>query len=198
MLGGGGGWAKSIRFENRVRDAFAAFFAGDTLTLGVCNGCQMLAQIKELIPGARNWPRFVGNRSERFEARTVLVRVGETGSPLADRHDRRTAAHSRRPHGRRAGPSSTPESASTICSGKRAVALQFADGGGSPSMRYPHNPNGSEEGLAGVVAAEGRVLATMPHPERVFRAVQNSWVDDSWGEDGPWLRLFRNARRALG
>lgn len=197
VLGGGGGWAKSILFENRVRDAFAAFFQRDTLALGVCNGCQMFAELKELIPDTAHWPRFVGNRSERFEARTVLVRVandcdspwltGMAGAvlpvPVA--------------HGEGQAEFYSDSDLADLFS-QRAVALQYADANGEPTERYPFNPNGAERGLAGLLAANGRVLATMPHPERVFRAVQNSWQHQSWGEDGPWLRLFRNARVALG
>ena len=196
VLGGGGGWAKSILFEHRVRDAFAAFFARDTLTLGVCNGCQMLTFLKGLIPGAAHWPRFVTNRSERFEARTVLVRVADADSPwlagMAGALLPTPVAHG---EGR-----AEFDAEAGLSDLRRAggVALQYADAAGAPTGRYPHNPNGSADGLAGIAAAHGRVLATMPHPERVFRAVQNSWIHDSWREDGPWLRLFRNARVALG
>ena len=196
VLGGGGGWAKSILFEPRVRDAFAAFFARDTLALGVCNGCQMMAELKELIPGAENWPRFVGNRSERFEARTVQVLVNGVDSPwldgMADALLPIPVAHGE-------GRAEFNEGvAATDLERTGQLALQFVDGNGAPAIRYPMNPNGSELGLAGITAASGRTLVMMPHPERVFRAVQNSWVHPSWGEDGPWLRLFRNARAALG
>ena len=195
VLGGGGGWAKSILFENRVRDAFASFFERDTLALGVCNGCQMFTGIQSLIPQAANWPRFVGNRSERFEARTVLVRVADCDSPwltgMAGALLPVPVAHG---EGR---AEFEKESNLADLLRQRAVALQYADASGEPTERYPLNPNGAERGLAGIVAAGGRVLATMPHPERVFRAVQNSWIHESWGEDGPWLRLFRNARVAL-
>ncbi len=195
VLGGGGGWAKSILFAAPLRDAFSAFFAGDTFTLGICNGCQMLAQIKELIPGAALWPRFVGNRSERFEARTVQVKVRGIDSPwLAGMGDALLPV-----------PVAHGEGRAEFDAGVRfddleyagQVAMQYVDAAGEPAMRYPQNPGGSAQGLAGVTAADGRVLIAMPHPERVFRAVQNSWVDPSWGEDGPWLRLFRNARVAL-
>ncbi|MXY57555.1 MAG: phosphoribosylformylglycinamidine synthase [Gammaproteobacteria bacterium] len=196
VLGGGGGWAKSILFESRVRDAFAAFFARDTLALGVCNGCQMMAELKELIPGADNWPRFVGNRSERFEARTVQVRVNGVDSPwldgMADALLPIPVAHGE-------GRAEFNEGvAATDLERTGQLALQFVDGNGAPAIRYPTNPNGSELGLAGITAASGRALVMMPHPERVFRAVQNSWVHPSWREDGPWLTLFRNARAALG
>ena len=197
VLGGGGGWAKSILFAPPVRAAFAAFFAReDTLALGVCNGCQMFATLKTLIPGADLWPRWVENRSERFEARTVLVKVCASSSPwLAGMADALLPVPVAHGEGRAefdagAGFQDLAQSGQ--------VALQYADTSGRPTMRYPRNPNGAEEGLAGVLAADGRVLATMPHPERVFRAVQNSWRAPSWDEDGPWLRLFRNARVAVG
>ncbi|MDE0191148.1 MAG: phosphoribosylformylglycinamidine synthase [Gammaproteobacteria bacterium] len=196
VLGGGGGWAKSILFEPGVREAFAAFFARDTLALGVCNGCQMMAELKELIPGAGNWPRFVGNRSERFEARTVLLRVNGVVSPWLD-----GMADGLLPipvaHGEGRAEFEKGVSGTDLARAGQ-LAMQFVDGNGVPAIRYPMNPNGSELGLAGITAASGRALAMMPHPERVFRVVQNSWVHPSWREDGPWLRLFRNARAALG
>ena len=196
VLGGGGGWAKSILFEPRLRAAFRAFFARDTLTLGVCNGCQMLAEVKTLMPGAELWPRFVGNRSERFEARTVLVRVNAVASPwltgMAGALLPVPVAHGEG----RVEFDSGVGTGDLVRSG--LAALQYVDAAGAASERYPRNPNGSEDGLAGVTAADGRALIVMPHPERVFRSVQNSWRDESWGEDGPWLRLFRNARVALG
>ena len=196
VLGGGGGWAKSILFEPRVREAFAGFFARDTVSLGVCNGCQMMAELKDLIPGAGNWPRFVGNRSERFEARTVQVRVNGVDSPwltgMAGALLPIPVAHGE-------GRAEFDEGVAAIDLERDGqLAVQYVDGEGAPAIRYPKNPNGSELGLAGITAASGRVLVMMPHPERVFRAVQNSWVHPSWHEDGPWLRLFRNARVALG
>ena len=195
VLGGGGGWAKSILFEPRLRDAFAGFFARDTLTLGVCNGCQMLAELKGLVPGAEYWPRFVGNRSERFEARTVQTRVNDVGSPwLAGMAGALLPVPVAHGEGRAEFDADTHLAELTR---RGAVALQYVDASGKPTASYPKNPNGSVRGLAGVMAADGRVLILMPHPERAFRAVQNSWVDASWGEDGPWLRLFRNARVAL-
>ena len=196
VLGGGGGWAKSILFAAPVRDAFAAFFARpDTLALGVCNGCQMFAGLRSLIPGAARWPRWVENRSERFEARTVLVTVRAGASPWLAGMDGALlpvpVAHGEG----RAEFAPHADFKQLACAGQ--VALQYATASGAPTERYPLNPNGTEQGLAAVTAGDGRVLAAMPHPERVFRAVQNSWVARSWGEDGPWLRLFRNARLAL-
>ena len=196
VLGAGGGWAKSILFHTEVRDAFAAFFAGDTLSLGVCNGCQMMAQLKSLIPGAERWPAFVANRSERFEARTVNVRVNDVDSPwLAG------MAGAVLPvplaHGEGRTEFATQDDANaTFAEG--LAALQFASASGEPASTYPANPNGSDAGLAGVISATGKALILMPHPERAFRAVQNSWMPESWAEDGPWLRLFRNARVSLG
>ena len=196
VLGGGGGWAKSILFAPALRDAFATFFRRDTLTLGVCNGAQMLTALRDLIPGAAAWPRFVGNRSERFEARTILLRVNDSDSPwlagMADALLPTPVAHG---EGR-----AEFDIGAGFDDLRRAggVALQYADCDGHATERYPCNPNGAEQGLAGVTAANGRVLAAMPHPERVFRAISNAWWHESWGEDGPWLRLFRNARAALG
>jgi phosphoribosylformylglycinamidine synthase len=170
VLGAGGGWAKSILYNARARDAFAAFFAGDTLSLGVCNGCQMFSGLKDLVPGADHWPRFVRNRSEQFEGRSVLVRINDVASPwLAGMAD-----------------SVLP------------VAMQFVDHRHAPAGTYPHNPNGSAEGITGITSRDGRALILMPHPERVVRSVANSWYPAEWGDDGPWLRLFRNARVALG
>ena len=196
VLGGGGGWAKSILFSGALREAFARFFARDTLALGVCNGCQMFAGIKALLPGADAWPRFVANRSGRFEARTVLLRVAESPSPwlagMAGALLPTPVAHG---EGR---AEFAPGDGLAALMDAGAMAAQYATTEGEATERYPLNPNGSEQGLAGMTAADGRVLALMPHPERVFRSVQNSWQDAGWGEDGPWLRLFRNARVALG
>jgi phosphoribosylformylglycinamidine synthase len=196
VLGGGGGWAKSILYHDDVREAFARFFARDSLSLGVCNGCQMFATLKQLIPGADHWPRFVRNRSEQFEARTSLVRINAVASPwLAG------MAGSVLPiavaHGEGRAEFDTSADAARLAQ-NNGVALQFADAGGGIAQRYPANPNGSPDGIAGIVNTDGRVLAVMPHPERVFRTVTNSWHPDEWGEDGPWVRLFRNARAALG
>ena len=195
VLGGGGGWAKSILHHGAVREAFAAFFAADRLALGVCNGCQMMAHLKALIPGAESWPRFVRNRSEQFEGRNVLVRINPNASPwLAG------MAGSVLPvpvaHGEGRAEFDDPSELGRLASTGR-VAAQYVDAEHRVSQAYPANPNGSEDGLAGVTAADGQVLVLMPHPERVFRSVQNAWADPSWGEDGPWMRMFRNARRAL-
>ncbi len=197
VLGAGGGWAKTILFNPRARDAFEAFFQrGDTLALGVCNGCQMLAELAELIPGTELWPRFRRNRSEQYESRLSLVEVlpspspwwqGMEGSrlPIAVAHGEGRVAFAGDGGPRKA------ESAG-------AAVLRYVDNHGAPAERYPANPNGSPLGLTGFVNHDGRVTITMPHPERVFRSVQHSWHPPGWGEHGPWLRLFRNARRALG
>ena len=195
VLGGGGGWAKSVLFHDRLRESFATFFARDTLTLGVCNGCQMLSNLKRIVPGGEHWPRFVRNASEQFEARVALVQVSGTTSPwLAG------MAGSVLPiavaHGEGRVEFDDPGALAALKS-QGAVALQYVDTGHEITERYPANPNGAREGIAAVVGAQGNVLIMMPHPERVYRTVQNSWHPQDWGEDGPWLRLFRNARVAL-
>ncbi len=196
VLGGGGGWAKSILYHDAVREAFARFFERSTLSLGVCNGCQMFAHLKTLIPGARHWPRFVRNRSEQFEGRTSLVRINPSNSPWLDR-----MAGSVMPiavaHGE--GRAEFADAHDLVALRDAAgIAVQFVANDHSVAQAYPANPNGSVDGIAGILNADGRVLALMPHPERVFRSVNNSWRPETWGEDGPWVRLFRNARVALG
>ncbi len=198
VLGGGGGWAKSIVYHEGVREQFQRFLEADRLALGVCNGCQMLSALKSLIPDAGLWPRFVRNRSEQFEGRTALVRVVRADSPWLD-----GMAGSVLPiaiaHGEgRAEFTSEAEAERFWSTAEHQVCLQYVDNHHRVTERYPANPNGAPRGLAGLTAADGRVLVTMPHPERVFRAVTNAWVDPSWGDDGPWMRLFRNARVALG
>jgi phosphoribosylformylglycinamidine synthase len=197
VLGAGEGWAKSILFNPVARDEFAAFFERSaTFTLGVCNGCQMLAALKDLIPGANDWPRFVRNRSEQYEARLSLVQIPRSNSallagmygsvlPVVVSHGEGFAEF-----GARAGAGQLAEA------GK--VSLQFVDNRDEPTERYPYNPNGSPLGVAGVCSADGRVTSLMPHPERVFRAIQHSWAPREWREDGGWTRLFRNARVFVG
>jgi phosphoribosylformylglycinamidine synthase len=192
VLGAGGGWARSILFNTRARDEFAAFFARpDTFGLGVCNGCQMLSHLKDLIPGAGHWPRFVRNRSEQFEARFSLVKIADSPSILLA-----GMAGSQLPivvaHGEGRADFAAGEQ------GEACVALRYTDHYGRPTEAYPFNPNGSPDGIAGLTNADGRFTIMMPHPERVFRTVQHSWSPDDWGEDSPWMRLFRNARRWLG
>jgi phosphoribosylformylglycinamidine synthase len=193
VLGAGEGWAKSILFNSRARDEFAAFFARDaTFTLGVCNGCQMLSALKELIPGADAWPRFVRNRSEQYEARLTLVRVPPSHSVLFS-----GMQGSVLPivvaHGEGRAEFDAGSSAADLLP-QRLVTLQYVDNRGQPTEVYPFNPNGSAAGLAGLCSADGRVTSVMPHPERVFRTVQHSWRPVEWSEDGGWMRLFRNAR----
>ncbi len=198
VLGAGEGWAKSILFNSRAREEFADFFARNaTFTLGVCNGCQMLSALKELIPGAEAWPRFVRNRSEQYEARLALVRVAPSPSvllagmhasvlPIAVAHGEGQAEFA-------AGSSVAGSSVERLLQ-SRLVTLQYVDNREQPTQKYPFNPNGSAAGLAGLCSADGRVTSVMPHPERVFRTVQNSWAPQEWSEDGGWMRLFRNAR----
>jgi len=193
VLGAGEGWAKSILFNERAREQFQAFFErDDTFALGVCNGCQMLSNLKELIPGAGHWPHFVRNRSEQFEARFVLVEVEESPSILLA-----GMAGSRMPiavaHGE--GRAEYRDPGADLAKG---VALRYIENSGEVAERYPANPNGSPRGITGLTTEDGRVTIMMPHPERVIRTVQNSWHPDEWGEDGPWMRLFRNARVWVG
>jgi phosphoribosylformylglycinamidine synthase len=197
VLGAGGGWAKSILFHARTRQELSEFFARPaTFTLGVCNGCQMVSNLAELIPGAAGFPRFVRNRSEQFEARLGLVRIEPSRSVLlAD------MAGSLLPiavaHGEgRAEFADEPARAAFEASGR--VAVRFVDSHGEVATRYPENPNGSPAGVAAITSDDGRATLIMPHPERVFRAVQYSWRPRSWTDDAPWMRLFRNARTFVG
>jgi len=189
VLGAGEGWAKSILFNRRARDEFEAFFArADTFALGVCNGCQMMASLRELIPGATDWPPFLRNRSEQFEARFVMVEVTESPSiffaGMAGSRMPIAIAHG---EGRAAFPSDEARARALVC-------LRFVDHRGEPTETYPLNPNGSPAGITGLTTPSGRFTVLMPHPERVFRSIQCSWRLDEWGEESPWLRLFRNAR----
>jgi phosphoribosylformylglycinamidine synthase len=197
VLGGGEGWAKSILFNRRARDEFQAFFARtDSFALGVCNGCQMMAALAEIIPGAGAWPRFVRNRSEGFEARLALVTVTESPSVLL-----RGMIGARLPiavaHGE--GRAEWPaDEGRTAVEDAGLVAARFVDHRGRPTELYPDNPNGSPGGITALTTRDGRVTIFMPHPERVFRAVQYSWRPRAWREDGPWMRIFRNARAFIG
>ncbi|MEG7444437.1 phosphoribosylformylglycinamidine synthase [Providencia stuartii] len=197
VLGAGEGWAKSILFNNQVRDEFAAFFARqDTLSLGVCNGCQMMSNLYELIPGAELWPRFVRNRSERFEARFSLVEVAKSPSLLLQ-----DMVGSRMPiavsHGEGLVEARNPAHIQQL-ENHSLVALRFVNNYGQVTEQYPANPNGSVNGITSVTSMDGRATIMMPHPERVFRTVSHSWHPENWGEDGPWMRIFRNARKQLG
>ncbi len=193
VLGAGEGWAKSILFNPLARDEFGAFFERDgTFTLGICNGCQMLAALKELIPGAESWPRFVRNRSEQYEARLTLVQVPRSSSVLlAGMHG--SVLPIVVSHGEGFAEFGAESSAGKLLE-EGGVSLRYVDNRDRPTERYPYNPNGSPAGIAGVCSVDGRVSALMPHPERVFRTVQHSWAPREWGENGGWTRLFRNAR----
>jgi phosphoribosylformylglycinamidine synthase len=195
VLGAGEGWAKSILFNARARDEFEAFFHRDgTFALGVCNGCQMMSNLSTLIPGATAWPHFVKNKSEQFEARVATLEIqpspslfftGMAGSrlPVAVAHGEGYAEFA---------------DATALKAAQPLVALRFVDNAGQVTERYPLNPNGSPQGITGLTTPDGRFTILMPHPERVFRTAQNSWHpagDKAWGEDGPWLRMFRNARQ---
>jgi phosphoribosylformylglycinamidine synthase len=197
VLGAGEGWAKSILFNGVARDEFAAFFArGGTFTLGVCNGCQMLSALKELIPGAQEWPRFVRNRSEQYEARLTLVKIAPSPSVLlAGMQD--SVLPTVVAHGEGQAEFDPGSSAAGLMT-RGLVTLQYVDNRDQPTEVYPFNPNGSSLGLAGLCSTDGRVTSVMPHPERVFRTVQHSWAPRGWSEDGGWMRLFRNARVFLG
>ena len=197
VLGAGEGWAKTVLFNTRARDQFSAFFARpDTFALGICNGCQMFSNLHDIIPGASHWPRFVRNVSEQYEARVALVRVQESPSLLLA-----GMAGSLLPivvaHGEGQAQFRSEDAVGRLEAG-RGVALRFVDTRGRATQTFPANPNGSPGAIAAVCSADGRVTITMPHPERVFRTVQNSWRPEGWGEDGGWMRLFRNARVWVG
>jgi len=197
VLGGGGGWAKTILHNPRLADEFAAFFLrGDSFALGVCNGCQMMSQLSMLIPGAQCWPRFTRNRSEQFEGRLVMVEVldspslffaGMAGSrmPIANAHGEGFASFAQPEHRAQAERNGL-------------VAARYVDSQGRATERYPYNPNGSPGGITGLTTPDGRFTILMPHPERVRRTVQMSWQPPGLAEDSPWMRMFRNARRWLG
>jgi phosphoribosylformylglycinamidine synthase len=196
VLGAGEGWAKTILYHERARPMFAEFFArSDAFALGVCNGCQMLAALKELIPGTETWPKFLRNRSDQFEARLTLVEIVPSPSVLLA-----GMAGSRIPivvsHGEGRAEFESPQ-AYADCDA-RLAALRFVTNDGAVAERYPANPNGSPHGLAGLANTDGRVTIMMPHPERVFRTVQMSWHPAAWGECSPWQRLFDNARAWVG
>ncbi|HEX4330428.1 MAG TPA: phosphoribosylformylglycinamidine synthase [Burkholderiales bacterium] len=193
VLGAGAGWAKSILFNPRARAEFEAFLArGDVFALGICNGCQMMGNLTQLIPGAAHWPQFTKNKSEQFEARLVTVEVLQSPSIFLQ-----GMAGSRIPvptaHGEGYADFSQQGDAA------RAIAtIRYVDNHGKPTETYPLNPNGSAGGINGYTTVDGRFTVLMPHPERVFRKSQYSWAPREWGEDGPWLRMFRNARKQLG
>lgn len=196
-LGAGGGWAKSILVNNELREQFKAFFENEkTFALGVCNGCQMLSQLRDLIPGASHWPRFLRNQSEQFEGRVATVQIEESPSiflkdmagtriPVAVAHGEGRVAFDR-------------EGAAAAADAGDTIALRYVDNHGKLTEQYPLNPNGSPGGITGLCNDDGRVTIMMPHPERVFRSVTNSYAPSEWGEDGPWMRMFYNARAFIG
>jgi phosphoribosylformylglycinamidine synthase len=189
VLGAGGGWAGSIRYNAAAADQFAAFFARDEVfAMGVCNGCQMMSQLRDLIPGASHWPVFERNQSEQFEARLSTVQIVRSPSILfSGMEGSRIPVVVSHGEGR----------AQSVGDNLAPVTLRYVDNHGAPTERYPLNPNGSAGGLTGVCNDDGRFNIMMPHPERVYRAAQFSWCPDSWPEAGPWLRLFQNARAWL-
>jgi len=197
VLGAGEGWAKSILFNARASDEFSSFFQrSDSFALGVCNGCQMMSNLHSIIPGAENWPHFVRNKSEQFEARMAMVEVLESPSLFFS-----GMAGSRMPiavaHGEGYAEFSDESAVHKVLT-DRLVSMRFVDNAGRPTQTYPYNPNGSVGGITGLTTKDGHFSIMMPHPERVFRTVQHSWHPDSWGEDGPWIRMFRNARKFIG
>jgi phosphoribosylformylglycinamidine synthase len=195
VLGAGGGWAKSILFNPRARDEFAAFFQRkDTFALGVCNGCQMMSNLHGMIPGAENWPHFARNQSEQFEARFVMVEVQPSASIFFN-----GMAGSRMPivvsHGEGYADFSDDK---RLDAAQDLATLRYVDHRGNPTEIYPLNPNGSPQGITGLTTPDGRFSIMMPHPERIFRSVQNSWHPREWQENGAWMRMFQNARKWVG
>lgn len=199
VLGAGEGWAKSVLFNPRARDEFSAYFArSDTFALGVCNGCQMMSNLHPIIPGAEGWPRFVQNQSERFEARVASLRIEESPSVLFAGMQGSVLPIAVA-HGEGFTEFSSKQAAATF-SASGLVAARFVDNFHQPTEHYPLNPNGSPYGTTAITTRDGRVTLMMPHPERVFRIVQQSYAPPAWRshEDAPWIRLFRNARAWLG
>ncbi len=193
VLGAGEGWSKTILFNPLLSDQFSGFFRrNDTFGLGICNGCQMMSSLKSIIPGAEHWPKFTRNQSEQFEARFAMVEVLESPSIFFD-----GMAGTQTPiavaHGE-----GYANFAHTGDEDKALVALRFVDHHGRPTETYPFNPNGSPSGITSVTTPDGRFTVMMPHAERVFRTVTHSWHPDGWGEDAPWMRMFRNARKWVG
>ncbi len=196
VLGAGEGWSKSILYNARAFDEFSAFFErADSFGLGICNGCQMMSNLYQIIPGAGAWPRFVRNRSEQFEARLTMVEVLDSPSIfLSDMQGSMmpiVVAHGE-------GRIETRQQGPADLLARQVACLRYVDAAGSATETYPQNPNGSAQGLTGFSNEDGRFTIMMPHPERIFRSVQNSWQAPEWGEYGPWMRLFRNARGWLG
>jgi len=196
-LGAGEGWAKSILFNERARAEFKTFFERkDTFALGICNGCQMMSNLHSIIPGADHWPRFVQNQSERFEARFASVKIEKSPSVLFTGMEGSVipiaVAHGE-------GYAEFPDAAAAkTFSDSGLVSARFVDNHHTVTERYPLNPNGSPHGITALTTKDGRVTIMMPHPERVFRTAAMSWHPETWGEDSPWMKLFRNARAWVG
>ena len=193
VLDAGGGWSKTILYNQRIKDQFEEFFLNNsTFTLGVCNGCQMLSNLKNIIPDADNWPNFVKNLSDQFEARLVQVEINKSNSvllqsmegwqvPIASAHGEGRALFQN-------------EDQIALLDASNQIAMQYINSQGQPTEQYPLNPNGSVNGLTGITAADGRVTIMMPHPERVFRASQFSWKPNTWKDFSPWMQMFINAK----
>ena len=197
VLGAGRGWAQALLRDAKTREDFRAFFQRqDCFALGVCNGCQVLSELRELIPGSEHWPRFLRNRSEQFEARLVLTQVSEHTDSilLAGMGGSFMPVPVAHGEGRTVFAATGHKQALKAAGG---IALRYVNGRGAAAETYPANPSGAEDSIAGITGADGRVTLMMPHPERVFRTVQHSWAPADWGESPPWLRLFRNARAYL-
>lgn len=195
VLGAGGGWAKSILFNDYLKDEFASYFANpDIFALGVCNGCQMMSQLKEIIPGADHWPRFLQNSSEQFEARLVMVEIKSSASILLNNMQGSTlpvaVAHGE-------GRADVSSDSLIHMNNHNLVAISYINNNLQHTEIYPYNPNGSPDGATGFCNEDGRITIMMPHPERLFRGVQYSWRPKDWGEHGPWMKLFSNARKYL-
>ena len=185
----GGGWAKSILYNGRLSDQFSRYFEReDTFALGVCNGCQMLAVLKTLIPGAEHWPGFVRNESEQFEARYVMVEITDSPSVLLA-----GMSGSQLPVVVSHGEGRVNPESGNLDGLRSLVAMRFVDNAGQVTQAYPYNPNGSPEGVTALTNRSGRVTIMMPHPERVFRTVQCSWAPSDWGEESGWMKMFHNA-----
>jgi phosphoribosylformylglycinamidine synthase len=197
VLGAGEGWAKSILFNARARDEFSTFFnRNDSFALGVCNGCQMMSNLHSIIPNTNHWPHFVRNKSEQFEARFTMVEILESSSLFFN-----GMSGSQMPIAVAHGEGFTEFSDQTMVNtllDKKLATVRYIDHASTPTEVYPFNPNGSTQGLTGFTTPDGRFSIMMPHPERVFRTVQHSWHPDDWQEDGPWMRMFRNARKFVG
>ncbi len=197
VLGAGEGWAKSILFNAQAREAFKAFFEReDTFSLGVCNGCQMLSNLRSLIPGTAHWPHFVQNRSERYEGRLVSVKIEKSPSVLYKDMEGSVLPIAVA-HGEGRAEFKSAEAAAA-CNASGLVSARYVDNNHEATEAYPLNPNGSPFGITSLTSEDGRATILMPHPERVFRTAQLSWAPKQWGEDSPWMRLFRNARVFVG